>query len=48
MNQNVLYAIIGVLALAVIVLGWGWYNEAHKPASVDINFGDTGLSIKTN
>ena len=55
MNQRVLYAAIAVLALAVVVLGWAWYQEANKPAAVSINLpngnisiGEDGVSIDTN
>jgi hypothetical protein len=48
MSQNALYAIIGALVLAVIVLGWGWYNEANKAPGVDINLGNNGISIQSN
>lgn len=48
MNQRTLYIVIGVLALAVIVLGIGWYNAAQQPSGIDINLGNGGVSIKTN
>jgi hypothetical protein len=47
MSRNTLYTIIGILTLAVIVLGYGWYNEASKTSGVDINLGDGGMSITT-
>lgn len=48
MSVRTLYILIGVLAIAVVVLGIGWYNEANKSASIDINVGNGGLSIKAD
>ena len=36
-NRNILYAIVGVLAIAVGVLGYNLYQEKHKPDGVSIN-----------
>ena len=46
-NRNILYAIVGVLAIAVGVLGYSLYQERHKqPEGVSINLGPNGLKIE--
>jgi RsiW-degrading membrane proteinase PrsW (M82 family) len=35
MNRNVLYAVIGALAVVVLVLGYMYYQEQQKPSGVD-------------
>lgn len=47
MNKSILYAIIGVLAVAVIVIGFGWYRDANT-ASLDIRVDEGGLSVDAN
>ena len=45
-NRNILYALVGVLAIAVGVLGYSLYQERHKPDGVSINIGPSGLKIE--
>ena len=54
MSQRALYAVIGILAIAVIVLGYAWYQEANRPAAVsidlpngNISIGEDGVSVTT-
>ena len=47
MTQRTLYIVIGVLVVAVLVLAYGWYNEANTKR-VDINIGNGGLTIQSN
>ena len=47
-NRNILYTIVGVLAIAVGVLGYNLYQEKHKPDGVSINLGPSGLKIEKN
>jgi len=48
MNRNVLYIVIGVLAVVVLVLGYQYYQERQKPSGIDIKVGEGGISIETN
>jgi hypothetical protein len=45
-SRNVLFAIVGVLAVAVGVLGYSLYQERNKPDGVSINVGPGGLKIE--
>jgi putative flippase GtrA len=45
-SRNVLFAIVGVLAVAVGVLGYSLYQERNKPEGVSINVGPGGLKIE--
>ncbi len=47
MNRNVLYSIIGVLVVALVVVGYLFYQERQKTSGIDINIGDGGISIET-
>jgi hypothetical protein len=46
MNRNVITLVIGVLAIATVVLGYQLYQERHKKSGVDISIGDHGISIE--
>lgn len=46
MNRNVLYSVIGVLAVAAAVLGYQLYQERQKAGGVEINVGKSGISIE--
>lgn len=47
MNRtNILYLTIGVLIVAVAVLGYELYQERHPPEGVHIDVGPNGLSIE--
>jgi hypothetical protein len=45
MNRNVMVQVIGVLAVAVVVLGYQVYQERQK-TGVDISIGNRGISIE--
>ena len=45
-RSNVLYLIIGALAVAVGVLGYNLYQDRKEPKGVQINLGEKGLSIQ--
>jgi RsiW-degrading membrane proteinase PrsW (M82 family) len=45
-NKNVLYLIIGVLAVAVAVLGFNLYQAKKQPEGLQINVGPDGLRIR--
>ena len=46
-NRNVLYLIIGVLVVAVGVLGYNLYQAKKQPEGVQINVGPDGLKIQS-
>lgn len=45
-RTNVLYLIIGALAIAVAVLSYQLYQDRHPPEGMQINIGPGGLSIQ--
>lgn len=46
MNRNVLYLVIGVLAVVVAVVGYQLYKERQKPTGIEISVGKGGISIE--
>ena len=46
-HKNVLYLIIGVLVVAVAVLGFNLYQARKQPEGVQINVGPDGLKIQS-
>jgi len=46
-NRNVLYLIIGVLVVAVSVLGYNLYQARKEPEGLQINVGPNGLKIQS-
>jgi hypothetical protein len=46
-NRNVLYLIIGVLVVAVGVLGYNLYQTKKQPDGLQINLGPNGLKIQS-
>jgi hypothetical protein len=46
-NRNVLYLIIGVLVVAVGVLGYNLYQAKKEPEGLQINVGPGGLKIQS-
>ena len=47
MNRNVLYLVIGVLAVAALALGYQFYQERQKTTGIQIEVGKSGISIET-
>jgi RsiW-degrading membrane proteinase PrsW (M82 family) len=45
-RNNILYLVVGALAVAVVVLGYQLYQERKKPEGVNINLGPGGISIE--
>jgi hypothetical protein len=45
-RSNVLYLVIGALAVAVAVLSYQLYKDRHQPQGVHIDVGPGGLSIQ--
>lgn len=46
MNRNTLYLVIGLLAAAVIVMGYFYYQKSQSGVSIEI--GDHGVRIDGN
>jgi predicted negative regulator of RcsB-dependent stress response len=46
MNRNILYLVVGVLAVATVVFGYQLYQERQKTTGVGISIGDHGISIE--
>ena len=45
-RSNILYLVIGALAVAVAVLGYQLYQDRKQPQGVQINLGPGGVSIE--
>ncbi len=46
MNRNVLYLVIGALAVAAAVFGYQLYQERQKTSGIEINVGKSGISVE--
>jgi len=46
MDRNILYAIVGVLAVAVVVLGVALQHEREKSTGISIEATKNGISIQ--
>jgi predicted negative regulator of RcsB-dependent stress response len=46
MKQNFLYLIIGAVSVAVVILGYQFYQDRQKTSGVEINIDDSGISIQ--
>ena len=47
MNRNVLYLVIGALAVVAAALAYQHYKEQQQQPGLHIDVGDQGISIKT-
>lgn len=47
MDTKVLYALIGVLILALVVVGWLYVQERNSNR-LEINLGNGGISVQSN
>jgi hypothetical protein len=45
-SRNILFLIIGALAIVAAVLGYNLYQEKKQPEGVQINIGPNGLKIE--
>jgi hypothetical protein len=45
-RNNILYLIVGALAVTVVVLGYNLYQDRKEPKGLQINLGEKGLSIE--
>jgi len=48
MNKNTLYLIIGVLAIAVVALGFYVWQKESRPEGVEIRLDQNGISVERN
>jgi hypothetical protein len=48
MNANFRNVVIVVLVVAVGVLGYLYYQERHREGRIEINLGNSGLTIQKN
>ena len=46
MNRNVLYFLVGALAVVVIILGYQAYQNQKQPDGLHINVDKSGVEIK--
>jgi hypothetical protein len=46
-NRNILYLVIGVLAVAALALSYQFYQERQKTTGIQIDVGEDGISIET-
>jgi predicted negative regulator of RcsB-dependent stress response len=46
MTRNILYLVIGALAVAAVVFGYQLYQERQKTTGIEINVGKSGISIE--
>ena len=46
-SRKVLYSVIGILAAAVAVFAYQFYQERQKTTAIEINIGERGVSIET-
>jgi hypothetical protein len=46
MSRNILFAVVGALAVVVGVLSYSLYQEKKQPDGVQINLGAGGISIE--
>jgi RsiW-degrading membrane proteinase PrsW (M82 family) len=46
MSRNLLYLVIGALAVVAAVLSYQFYQERQKTTGVEINIGERGISIE--
>ncbi len=45
-RNNILYVAIGVLAVAVAVLGYQLYQERKQTTGIEMTIGERGISIQ--
>jgi len=45
MTRNILFLVIGALAVATVVFGYQFYQERQK-SGIEISVGKTGISIE--
>jgi predicted negative regulator of RcsB-dependent stress response len=46
MNRNTHYLVIGALAVVAVIFGHQLYQERQKTTGIEINVGQSGISIE--
>ena len=46
MSRNILYLVIGALAVVTVVLSYQFYQERQKTTGVEISVSERGISIE--
>ncbi len=46
-NRNILYVVVGVLVVAVAVLGYNLHQAKKQPEGLQINVGPGGVKIQS-
>ncbi len=46
LNRNAMAGLIGVLVIAVAILGYQYYQERQNTSRVEIQVGEGGISIE--
>lgn len=44
-NRNILYLVIGALAVVAVVLGYNLYQDRKEPQGFQINVGPGGIKV---
>jgi RsiW-degrading membrane proteinase PrsW (M82 family) len=44
-NRNILYLVIGALAVVAAVLGYNLYQDRKRPQGLQINIGPNGIKV---
>jgi hypothetical protein len=48
MSRNGLYAVIGILVVAVAILSIAYMRESNEPSQITIGTGENGISIEVD
>ena len=46
MSRNILYAVVGALAVVSTIFAYQLYQERQKSTGIEINVGKSGISIE--
>ena len=46
MKRNFLYFVFGAVGVAIVILGYQFYQGRQKSSGVEINIDDNGISIQ--
>lgn len=48
MSRNILYVVIGILAIVAAVLGYQIYQDRQSASGIEIDIDEDGVTIETN
>ena len=46
MNSNILYSVVGALAVVTAILGYRFYEEHREGSGIEISIGKGGVSVE--